>query len=58
MKKQEKMWQVKLQPPMREAQYVKVSAVDNMTAKCKASMYFYNHVFTGQFRFMRASVVK
>lgn len=58
MKAERKMWEVKLSVPNKPALHATVMATDNLDAKAEASKQFYNHVFTGQFRFMAARIKK
>jgi hypothetical protein len=56
--KQVKTWEVTVQIPDQEPEVIQVQALDNMDAKAEASKQYYGSVFTGQFKYMRAQVLK
>jgi hypothetical protein len=56
--KQMKTWDVTVQIPDQEPEVIQVQATSNMDAKAEASKQYYGSVFTGQFKYMRAHVLK
>lgn len=55
-----KTYKVTVSPPGSESETFTVVSRDGtvLTAKAEASKLYYNHVFTGQFKYMRAKAVK
>ena len=53
-----KTYEVTVSPPGSERLVYRVQAKDVLGAKTEASKLYYNHVFTGQYKYMRAKLVK
>ncbi len=53
-----KTYEVTVSPPGSEQQVYTVKADSVLGAKTEASKLYYNHVFTGQYKYMRAKLVK
>jgi hypothetical protein len=56
--KQLQTWEVVVQIPDQEQEVIQVQAASNIDAKAEASKQYYGSVFTGQFKYMRAHVLK
>lgn len=53
-----KRYQVTVNPPGSEQVTYTVIAEDALGAKTEASLLYYNHVFTGQYKYMRVKRIK
>lgn len=56
MAEKKKPYRVVVSPPNGDRQEYTLLAIDMLDAKTQASMLYYGHCFTGQFKYMRATL--